>query len=638
MATAESKHDPKGGVNTLSLQEELAACAPKADDDAWPKPVVAVAAEKKVAKSVQKPPPRENQPRPRVKRERKDPRTIERANLLNVSKLIVKELIDSSLAHGRMLDDDHVPLQQFFVVLEHVLRHGLKPRKGILRDRKEFWGVLEAVEKFAPEAGEITTSVRDMPHIKTPLGRARAWIRLALMQKTLADYFKIMIEKKDNLLSDYYENGALMMEDEGMVIAGLLVGLNVIDCNLCIKEEDLDQPMGVIDFSLYLKGGKYNGDNDDSESSEGKSKMATILDQKNYLEELNRHLNATVTNLQQKMEHLQTNNALMKEDLAIAKNSILTIQEENDILRRERDVVTEGLQKQMEATKQDIDVERETYQTNRAGLESMYTGVKQQLEGETEMRLDVERELELQIGMKTEMELAMRLLERDIHEKQDSIVTLRQQLDEIKSINQEMYHKLQSCEGSMKHKVDMVSKLEEKTTQLVTTLRDLEKSTALETDLRIEREWRSTLQHSLEEEKTHGSQLLMELQHMKDIKQEYDSLRHKHEQLGQTCEEQEKALSELGSHLSESKLKVEDMREANLVLKEAQWVGDNAATSCKQCSKDFSISRRKHHCRNCGDIFCNECSDNKMPLPSSSKPVRVCDSCQALLLQRYSAT
>lgn len=45
---------------------------------------------------------------------------------MNVSKLLIKELIDSSLAHGRMLDDDYVPLQQFFIVLEHVLRHGLK--------------------------------------------------------------------------------------------------------------------------------------------------------------------------------------------------------------------------------------------------------------------------------------------------------------------------------------------------------------------------------------------------------------------------------------------------------------------------------------------------------------------------------
>lgn len=31
-----------------------------------------------------------------------------------------------------------------------------------------------------------------------------------------------------------------MMEEEGAVIVGLLVGLNVIDANLCIKGEDLD--------------------------------------------------------------------------------------------------------------------------------------------------------------------------------------------------------------------------------------------------------------------------------------------------------------------------------------------------------------------------------------------------------------
>lgn len=61
----------------------------------------------------------------------RDPRTIERANLLNVSKLIIKELIDSSMAHGRMLDDDHEPLQQFFVVLEHVLRHGLRRKFSV---------------------------------------------------------------------------------------------------------------------------------------------------------------------------------------------------------------------------------------------------------------------------------------------------------------------------------------------------------------------------------------------------------------------------------------------------------------------------------------------------------------------------
>ena len=47
------------------------------------------------------------------------------------------------------------------------------------------------------------------------------------------------------------------------------------------------------------------------------------------------------------------------------------------------------------------------------------------------------------------------------------------------------------------------------------------------------------------------------------------------------------------------------------------------------------FSLLKHHCRNCGGIFCNSCSDYTMPLPSSAKPVRVCDACYTALLQRY---
>ncbi|XP_078317648.1 RUN and FYVE domain-containing protein 2-like isoform X2 [Crassostrea virginica] len=597
----------------------------------------------------------------------RDPKTIERCNLLNVSKLIIKEVIDSSLSHGRMLDDNHVPLQQFFIVLEHVLRHGLKPKKSLLRDRRDFWCVLETVEKLIPEASEITTSVREMPNLKTPLGKARAWLRLSLMQKSLADYLKELCERRDQVLSEFYEPGAMMLEDEGMVFTGLLVGLNVIDCNMCIKEEDLDQPMGVIDFSLYLNN-RINDDlSPDSESAETKNKMATILDQKNYLEELNRHLNATVTNLQQKLESVQTTNTLLKEDLAIAKNTALDLQAENDSLKMNQGCIVDDTKKQLEAAKQDIETERETYKTSREGLDNMYTDLKKKLDEETHVRLDVEKELELQISMKQEMEMALRILEKDIHEKQDTMISLRQQLEDIKGINLEMYKKLQACEGSLKHKSELVNKLEEKTNQLVATLKDMEKRlkqteadkeaaeetarklgqiivdkdakrTALETDLKIEKEWRGTLQKSLEEEREKVSAVQTDLQKYKHLEKDYAKLEHRHQEIQKTCEEQERTLAELGSHLSESKLRVEDMREAQQVNKEAQWQSDKDATHCKGCTKEFSISRRRHHCRNCGDIFCNECSDNKMPLPSSAKPVRVCDNCHTVLLQRYSAT
>ena len=45
--------------------------------------------------------------------------------------------------------------------------------------------------------------------------------------------------------------------------------------------------------------------------------------------------------------------------------------------------------------------------------------------------------------MKAETEMAMKLLEKDVHEKQDTIISLRDQLEDIKNINLEMYTKLQ---------------------------------------------------------------------------------------------------------------------------------------------------------------------------------------------------
>lgn len=77
------------------------------------------------------------------------------------------------------------------------------------------------------------------------------------------------------------------------------------------------------------------------------------------------------------------------------------------------------------------------------GCEEEMQDLKLQLEEESAHRKQVEKELELQIQMKAESEMAAKLLEKDIHEKQDTIISLRQQLDEIKVINLEMYRKLQ---------------------------------------------------------------------------------------------------------------------------------------------------------------------------------------------------
>jgi len=45
--------------------------------------------------------------------------------------------------------------------------------------------------------------------------------------------------------------------------------------------------------------------------------------------------------------------------------------------------------------------------------------------------------------MKQEVEVAMRLLEKDSHDKQDLVSSLRKQLEDVKNINIEMHSRLQ---------------------------------------------------------------------------------------------------------------------------------------------------------------------------------------------------
>ncbi|XP_061210641.1 protein RUFY3 isoform X2 [Neopsephotus bourkii] len=376
----------------------------------------------------------------------------ERMNLMNMAKLSIKGLIESALNLGRTLDSDYAPLQQFFVVMEHCLKHGLKAKKTFLGQNKSFWGPLELVEKLVPEAAEITASVKDLPGLKTPVGRGRAWLRLALMQKKLSEYMKALINRKD-LLSEFYEPNALMMEEEGAIIAGLLVGLNVIDANFCMKGEDLDSQVGVIDFSMYLKDGNS------TKGSEGDGQITAILDQKNYVEELNRHLSATVNNLQAKVDALEKSNTKLTEELAVANNRIITLQEEMERVKEESSYILESSRK---VTK------------DRAADGHALTEARKQLKEETQLRLDVEKELEAQIGMRQEMELAMKMLEKDVCEKQDALVALRQQLDDLRALKHELSFKLQSSDMGVKQKSELNSRLEEKTNQMAATIKQLE--------------------------------------------------------------------------------------------------------------------------------------------------------------------
>ena len=76
------------------------------------------------------------------------------------------------------------------------------------------------------------------------------------------------------------------------------------------------------------------------------------------------------------------------------------------------------------------------------------------------------------------------------------------------------------------------------------------------------------------------------------------------------------------------------------------WTPDSASDHCLLCSIEFTMFRRRHHCRLCGALVCGSCSGNSLPTTSSATSngssagpenigdvgvmVRACDQCFTL--------
>ena len=73
-----------------------------------------------------------------------------------------------------------------------------------------------------------------------------------------------------------------------------------------------------------------------------------------------------------------------------------------------------------------------------------------------------------------------------------------------------------------------------------------------------------------------------------------------------------------------------------------RWMPDEEAPNCTKCKAVFDMWLRRHHCRQCGVIFCDKCSSQRCLLPAAFEmrdPQRVCESCyEALLPHQMSLT
>ncbi|XP_017287740.1 zinc finger FYVE domain-containing protein 16 [Kryptolebias marmoratus] len=61
--------------------------------------------------------------------------------------------------------------------------------------------------------------------------------------------------------------------------------------------------------------------------------------------------------------------------------------------------------------------------------------------------------------------------------------------------------------------------------------------------------------------------------------------------------------------------------------KQPKWVPDSEAPSCMNCEQRFTFTKRRHHCRACGKVYCAACCNRKCILKYMGKEARVCILC-----------
>ncbi|XP_050440718.1 zinc finger FYVE domain-containing protein 9 [Adelges cooleyi] len=89
--------------------------------------------------------------------------------------------------------------------------------------------------------------------------------------------------------------------------------------------------------------------------------------------------------------------------------------------------------------------------------------------------------------------------------------------------------------------------------------------------------------------------------------------------------------SEMPSTLSTDSDCVLSLSERQLGKIQPYWIPDEAAKSCMRCDIKFTVVKRRHHCRACGEVLCSKCCNLRARLSYMNNEGRVCQQCFSTL-------
>ncbi|CAJ0570770.1 unnamed protein product, partial [Mesorhabditis spiculigera] len=493
-------------------------------------------------------------------------RENERGNLATITRLVIKGLLEHSMKSlNRLVNADGTELCDFFIMLEKVLFHGLKTS-----DKKALISLTSPDADLWATLGRALVDPRNSENSISQAYRCveqLEYLKTSISRVRALLRLSMMQKRLHDLFTDYTSSPVVREQYEDWAL---------------LRSPDAEPLVGqliglsVLTCTFTLDFGLLK------DLNEQQQEMKTLLDQNHYLEERNRLLQDKVGELKKRIYEEENGSPLDAAAVSFQRLSQETARRQSE-----------------------------------ADSGKLWMAEKERLLGTIIEKEDAVRLAEQQKAdlAKMNKELYEKLREAEDAEKklENDFILLRTQHAQEK---QSMMQAMETQHSSQEHDQKLLGEMHAIGDKYTNTLSHLEEK---QKELRaVKEELRKTEQerHRLEQE----------LKELPFLTKEIETLK---EQLGAVEEKAnsyETALMDLGCDLSSTKLKILELREEMLPMG-GDWQKDAEVAGCTGCNVRFSLTRRKHHCRACGRIFCQACSSTRVRLLSSTNPVRVCHGC-----------
>ncbi|KAM8806930.1 RUN and FYVE domain-containing protein 4 [Eudromia elegans] len=179
---------------------------------------------------------------------------------------IIKDLQKTVVELNRRYREQKLPvtdgsreLHSLCAQLEFLLQFDLKEKRNFFGQRKDYWDFLCQGLARRRQEHEGIRFVTSLDKLKTPVGRARAFLRYCLVHRQLAESLQLCLLDPQSLSEWYYARSPFLDPQRRAEILGSLYELDGVAFHLALRRADLDAAWPMFSETLPRAGPASTG-------------------------------------------------------------------------------------------------------------------------------------------------------------------------------------------------------------------------------------------------------------------------------------------------------------------------------------------------------------------------------------------